>query len=376
MQVILKATTGCNGSCRYCAAAPEDGGTSTLPTDRLGSLFEAFLPWLQADATRRLGFLWHGGEPMLRGLPFFERAAAEQARVFGPHVDRVTNRIQSNLTLLTDAWLPFLKTFVKSIGTSYDPVDGIRGLTSGAPLAPRWLRAVESCRAAGIPVGVVYVVHRLSLDRGRDLYHYFRNLDSRGRMRFNPLYPEGRAAHGANDLSITPSDYGRFLVEVARAWWDDGRRTAVRPLSEWYAAWQDPGARRSCDSAGSCHTDLLGIGPDGAAWGCGRFADRGVDTWRLGNIYEDDLEILLSHPVRTELGRRGHALRDGEGECAACRYWNVCRGGCPAMAALLHGNPMRRSPYCEGRRMVFDFIAERLGQPATHAAPCASEAVP
>jgi uncharacterized protein len=361
MQVILKATTACNASCRYCSAVPDVNGGFRLKAHELGPLFETFRPWLAADPARTLSFVWHGGEPLLPGLAFFRRAADEQSRVFGPDANRVANRLQSNLTLLDEAWVAFLKGFVKSIGTSFDLVEGVRTTKHGGSVAGRWIEAVTACRQAGIPVGVVYVVHRGSLARAGDLYRFFRNLDERGRVRFNPLYPEGRAATGrTDDLAITAEEYGDFLVEVARLWWDDGRTAAVLPLKEWHDAWRG-GGRLSCDSSGSCQERFLGVGPDGSAWGCGRFVDHGDGAWRLGNVFRDDLETILSHPARTRLVSRDDGLR--EDGCAGCPYFAVCHGGCPMMAQLVHGDALRKTPFCEGRKKVYRFFEERLGPP-------------
>ena len=196
MQVILKSTTACNASCRYCSAVPDVEGGRRLEADALRPLFEAFAPWLAADPSRRLSFVWHGGEPLLPGLDWFRRAEEEQSRAFGEDRSRVANRLQSNLMVVDDAWVAFLRGFVKSIGTSFDVVEGVRTTRTGGPIARRWIAAVTACREAGIPVGVVYVVHKRSLPRARDIYHFFRNFDEQGRVRFNPLYPEGRAATG------------------------------------------------------------------------------------------------------------------------------------------------------------------------------------
>lgn len=365
MQVILKPTTACNGTCRYCAAASPGGGR-TMEADRLGPLFETLAPLLEASSTERLVFIWHGGEPMLPGLDFYRHAASEQERVFSAHRSRVVNVMQSNLGLLDEAWLDFLPGFVRSLGTSYDPIPGIRGLKDGTPLASRWLEALSACRRVGLGVGVVCVVHRQHLDRAADLYRFFRNLGTRGRVRFNPLYAEGDAK-GCEDLAITPEAYGTFLVDVAQAWWDDGRRATVLPLKEWCDAWVGTSNRLSCDSRGGCEERHLGIGPDGETYACGRFGDADAEEWRLGNVFEDDLATMLSSPARTRLAARGAGLLAGD--CAGCGWWSLCHGGCPMMARIYRGDALDRTWFCASRKAVFAFFEERLGPPRPLHAP-------
>ena len=219
MQVILKATTACNASCRYCSAVPDVNGGFRLKADELGPLFETFRPWLAADPTRTLCFVWHGGEPLLPGLPFFRRAADEQSRVFGPDAIRVANRLQSNLTLLDDAWVAFLKGFVKSIGTSFDLVEGVRTTRHGGSIAG----AVDRGRDG------------LSRGRHPGRRRLRRPSGARSRARETCTASSAISTSGAasgstrsipkaaprrvptDDLAITAEEYGDFLVEVAEA---------------------------------------------------------------------------------------------------------------------------------------------------------------
>jgi uncharacterized protein len=49
-------------------------------------------------------FHWHGGEPLLAGIDFYERAVALQ-RAFSSSGQVVTNTVQTNGTLLNDRWV-------------------------------------------------------------------------------------------------------------------------------------------------------------------------------------------------------------------------------------------------------------------------------
>ncbi len=363
MQVIIKPTRACNGTCVYCAATAALHDDMPLREERFGPLFEAFAPWLREDPNRKLSFIWHGGEPLMMGIDFYRKAMQEQERVFGDEVPRVGNIFQSNLTLLTEEWLPFLKRFVGSgIGTSFDVVEGVRGLNSGEPLAERWLPAVEMCRKAGIGVGVVYVVHRESLARAKEIYYFFRNLQPNSGVRYNPLYREGRAGEAdADDLGITPEEYGRFLVELATLWWEDGRRTSIAPISEWATAWEGRPELLCCESTGRCHETHLGLGPDGSAFTCGRHSDNKDESLRLGNVFEDPLSTILAHPARTVLAERSPKLR--EGFCRDCSYWSLCHGGCPMMARLYYDDSLRETYFCAARKAVYGYLEGKLGPP-------------
>ena len=339
-----------------------------FPKEQLGAMFDILAVWLAEDRSRRLGFTWHGGEPMLLGQEFYATVIQEQERAFGGERDRVRNNMQSNLSLVTEEGIACLHGLLSglSIGTSFDIVEGIRGLASRRHLPTQWFRAVRLLRRHGISVGVVYVVHRRSIARARDLYYFFRNLDPHMSVRFNPLYREGRArGEPAQPFWVTAEEYGGFLVKLFDTWMDDDMRTSVMPLTEWYNAWQGP-TRLCCDSSGKCHDSHIGIDPDGVVYGCGRFSDNAAHP--LGNIFEHDFQTILQHAPRRDLADR--SLRLLKGPCKDCRYWGMCRGGCPMMGWLYHGDLFRETYFCAARKRLFRRFEEVLGPPADYCRTC------
>ncbi len=63
-------------------------------------------------------FVWQGGEPTLLGLDFFKRVIAFQRPLAG--LKTINNVLQTNGTLLTDAWCLFLKKHNFMVGISLD----------------------------------------------------------------------------------------------------------------------------------------------------------------------------------------------------------------------------------------------------------------
>ncbi|NLE59808.1 MAG: radical SAM protein [Planctomycetes bacterium] len=367
MEIILKPTEACNGTCVYCSADGTLGKRKILPRDQLGRLFDIFAKWLRGDDRRNLRFLWHGGEPMLCGPDYYAEIMQQQQRAFGDHLDRIRNAMQSNLSLVDERWVPLLRDLLKdqAIGTSFDIVDGVRGLAGGKNLREIWVRAVSRLRRAGIRVGVVYVAHRKSLDRAAHIYRFFRNIGLH--VRVNPLYKEGRADSGQSQpLWITADQYGQFLVDLCNLWRADRMRWSIMPLMEWYRAWKGH-SRLCCDSRGMCHTSHLGINPDGAVFGCGRQSDHGAN--KLGNIFEADLDEMLRQREQGPLAGRSSGLRDGF--CRDCRFWELCHGGCPMMGLLYHGDMMRETYFCAARKRVFEHFEKLFGPPAVSDQPSA-----
>lgn len=363
MQVIIKPTEACNGTCVYCAASSTLDRKRMLRADRLGELFQAFNDWLARDERHQLRFTWHGGEPMLCGPEYYDRVIEEQHRVFGANLPRVGNSMQSNLTLINEKWIPRLHKLLdqRQVGTSFDIIEGIRGLACGRNLAELWIPAVKRLYQNGISVGAIYTVHKKSLGRARDLYYFFRNLGCLAGMRFNPLYREGRGGQETSEpIWITAEEYGQFLVELCKVWMADDMRFRVRPVEEWYHAWMGM-PRLCCDSKGDCHQTHIGINPNGDVYGCGRASDHRDN--RLGNIFENDLEEMLARWAHGPLASRAELLQATY--CHDCRYWELCHGGCPMMAYIYYGDLCRETYFCATRKLLLGHFEEVIGPPVT-----------
>ena len=372
LQVIVKPTSACNAKCTYCSATAQARG-GVLRAEQLGALFEPFAKWLRDRPHERLSFVWHGGEPMLLGPSYYETAQAEQERLFGDDVARVRNQMQTNLTLIDESWVPILTSFIDGgMSTSFDFVDGVRDLRNGMPLPEVWMRAVDVCRKAGIPIGVVYVVHRQSLPLAAPIFHFFKNMGSDVRVRLNPLYAAGRAGTSlAEPLAITPEEYGRFMLQICDLWIADFRRTRIFPLQEWYDAWGGQHGKLCCDSRGNCDKTHLGVSPNGDVFGCGRGSDAKRPEEHLGNVFQGDrVDDMLQRPARQELSTRGEVLL--KGHCGGCPYWSVCHGGCPQLAKLYTGTVLSPTHFCSGRKMVYEWFEARWGTPAPEPEPVAA----
>lgn len=102
LTVVIKPTNECNLSCKYCCVEKTaEQGRMTSAT-----LEKATEQIMTLPGTNRIRWIWHGGEPALMGVDFFEEAVTLQRRYLKGH--SVRNGIQSNATLIDDRFLEFL----------------------------------------------------------------------------------------------------------------------------------------------------------------------------------------------------------------------------------------------------------------------------
>jgi len=357
---IVKPTAACNGACIYCSAYKDDPSKlRKMSLEELQFLYSRLTEYVEATGLKKISILWHGGEPLLMGPRFFSEAADLSDQLTARTGVAMGHLIQSNITLVSDALVPVLRRLLgnRRLGTSYDPIAGIRLLKGNKSYDTLWRAGLDKLQAGGLNVGVVYVVHALSLKKAHEIYHQFKEMDLRGGLRFNPLYSEGLAKRSEH-LHITPRQWGEFLLDLWDAWNEDGRTIPVAPLDGWEALADGKKARLSCAFSGSCTKGFSGIEADGTVYSCGRSLDG--ELLPFGNIHDAPLaDILESDSRHAFLNRQEWLLM---GECAGCRWWSFCHGGCPNDAYLAYGDMMRKTYWCEGRKLFLDRrYAERTG---------------
>src|SRR5579864_3870326 len=98
----------CNLDCKYCFYLEKE---KLYPAERSWKMSDEVLEeyvrqYIEQQDAAEVSFAWQGGEPTLLGIDFFRRAVELQRRyAIGKTVH---NAIQTNGTLLDDAWGKFL----------------------------------------------------------------------------------------------------------------------------------------------------------------------------------------------------------------------------------------------------------------------------
>jgi uncharacterized protein len=114
------AGPACNLDCSYCFYIKKAGLFPAGSRCRMDdATLEVFVrDYIAAQATPEITFAWQGGEPTLPGVEYYRRAVELQQRYAGGK--RIHNALQTNGTLLNDAWGQFLRENRFLVGVSLD----------------------------------------------------------------------------------------------------------------------------------------------------------------------------------------------------------------------------------------------------------------
>lgn len=342
--LIVKATRLCNLRCTYCHDWRAGPG-QTMRFDVLARMTAAALRDPSHDAVT---FYWHGGEPSVLPLAYFQRALAVQAR-FAREGQQVRNVFQTNGTRISDALARFLSEYEFSAGISIDGPprlhDRRRRYVSGRGSFDDVARGIQTLRDHGVPTGVLMVVDEATLEIGPQAIFDFFIEQGIKTFGFNAVCPENQpdAAPGAPAHPyVAPAVMTEFMAGIFDLWLAHGDRDVhIREIDAILSRLAGQPARQ-CQFQGNCMGSYFIIEPDGEVAHCGLFV--GDPAYRLGNIRTDNFAALRAGPAMSALRR---ARQDELATTLACPEFGICNGWCPHQSYLSRRHdPSHRAECC------------------------------
>ena len=368
--LILQATPFCNIDCSYCYL-PERDSTArmSVATARLAARR------LREDGLlgRSLTVVWHAGEPLAMPIAFYDEAIAAIAGEIGAHCD-ITHSVQTNATLIDDAWCTLFERHGIAVGVSVDGPralhDAHRRTRSGGGTFDRVLRGMAALRAHGIPFHAIAVVTDATLADPDAFCEFF---EAHGITELGCNFDEAEGAHRASSLAGREAAHAAFiarLLERAQA----GGALRVRELQTAFALIAEPLPRvRWRGNTWPANTQALpfAIVSVAANGDFGSFSPEllgqpsaAYGDFVLGNVAR---ESYLASTASARFERLWADIARGIAACErGCAHFGFCGGGAPANKFYENGDlASTETLYC--RTMVkrpFDAVLARLERDA------------
>ncbi|MEH0935716.1 cyclophane-forming radical SAM peptide maturase AmcB [Micromonospora psammae] len=314
--VVMQPTTLCNLDCVYCYL-PHRSADRRMPVAVAEAVAAAVAPWATAG---RFSVVWHGGEPLAAGR---EHLAALIAP-FGPDVE---HHVQTNATLIDDAWCAFFAEHRVRVSVSVDGPrerNDERVTRAGRPAYDRIRRGIGALRRHGLPFSALAVVSRPAPGLATELYDYFLELGAEV-LGVNIEETEGvNTRTNARDAAAVTA----FWAELVAAW-RRAPRIHLREV-EWslrYAAAVLDGTAdgllpRRLDPIPTVGHDgsVVVLSPELAGFTDARYGD-----FSSGNVLTTPLGEILAGAARTPWV--GEFLAGVEACRSTCPYFGFCGGG-------------------------------------------------
>jgi len=385
MHIVVKPIgPACNLDCEYCFYLEKDalygaGKVFRMPDTVLSSFIRKYV---EAQPTPVVEFVWQGGEPTLPGIDFFRRVVELQRPYAGQKT--ITNSLQTNGTLLDDAWCRFLKQHNFMVGLSLDGPreihDRYRRDRAGNGTFDAVMHGLRLLQKHGVEYNVMASVARETARQPLEVYRFFKSVGVEF-IQFVPIIerlPDDSArelglrlaAPAALDRqernrevtpwTVAPEEYGDFLIAIYEEWVRTDVGTVFVMNFEWVLNAWIGNPSPVCVHARRCGRSLV-LEHNGDLFACDHYV---YPEYRLGNIMSDDLAGMVDRSVRSGFGTAKETALPTW--CGTCEVLPACRGGCPKhrFAATFQGEPGLHY-LCAGYKRFFRHIRKYLRVMAT-----------
>jgi uncharacterized protein len=306
--------------------------------------------------SRRMDFVWHGGEPLLLKPSFYREVADLQHGILGPAGIPFTNSVQTNLSFLTDDLVECLKSSYTHVGVSIDLFGGQRVNTAGQCAEENVLANMQILKDAEVRFGCITVLSQVTAPYVNDIYHFFEDIDTS--FRLLPIYRTGYS--GQQDrLALTNAEIVTAFRHAIDLWFASNSGIHVRPIEGYITNVLRRLDRGRCTlhKYDKLKAEVVYIvDTDGSLYSN---ADAYDAQFLHGNIFEESLRCMKQsdnylRAVAAAQGRMGAT-------CTGCRFHGACSG-----YFMGEATPEERSHDEEGRlecgvaKPAQDYIEEIL----------------
>jgi len=345
-QVVLQPTSLCNLNCSYCYVPNRRDAAKMTPETLEAVVSKTLRSSLVNDAVE---FLWHAGEPLTAGLPHYELAVRLIEKYARPGL-QVVKSIQTNGTLVDDAWSEFFVANKFSIGLSVDgPAylhDASRVDWAERPSHARVMAGYRTLARHGIRPGAICVLRRESLRYPDEIFDFFVQNGFRS-VGFNVEEVENRNLISTLTLdgpgSTVRDEYRLFAERLYELWLQDPTRIAIREFVDL----QSVIGQKLLDRAYIRHPletqplaivtvqkngDMSTFSPEFAGGQSAEFAN-----FVVGNINQvTEIEDVLGSPIFQAVAAEVAAGIDACSE--SCMWFDLCGGAYTSNKFFEHGS--------------------------------------
>lgn len=361
---IFVVTNACNMQCVYCQAQNGEVRPNGFMSKETAK--KAVEIALQSP-TDHLQFEFQGGEPLLNFdiIKFIVEYSQELCR--GKRIDY---SLVSNLTLLNDEMLEFIKCNNISISTSLDGNEFLhdknRPYCDGRGTFDDVKASLQRVRDAGLHVGALQTTTRGSLSNWREIIDTYIEcgFDS---ISLRPLTPLGCANKDWDVVGYTPDEFLTFyrnafdyILEINKyRYFREGISSIFfRKILEGYGV-NYMELRSPCGAA----LGQIAYYYDGNIYTCdeGRMvSEMGDQSFCLGNVFTSDYDSLMDCDVCKVVC--SSSTLESLPSCSDCVYQPYC-GVCPVVNYALDNDIFEKTPNnyrCKINKGMLDIIFEKL----------------
>lgn len=317
-------------------------------------LLEQFFAQYLELFSGHLFIIWHGGEPLLAGIRYFEHIIELETKYL-KEGQTIKNAIQTNATLIDDEWATFFKAHDFKVGVSLDggreSHDRFRLDYRERGSFDRVMRGIKVLRRHGIEPGIIQALTHDNIVHAREDFNFFANILRIKRWGVNNFLDVNAINQKMLNQSITNKELTAFLKTYINLWiTQNDEQLQTREIENFMSGVLGKRAS-SCTFNGAC-SGYFCLEYDGKIYPCDHFSNR--TEFLLGDLTSQSLLKILNGPTRLKYAEDVNTLHP---DCIVCEWRQACHNGCTAHR--LKG-VSGKYYFCETRKTVFGYLKNKL----------------
>lgn len=362
--VVIQPTTFCNLDCDYCYL-PDRQLKYKLSLDLLEPIFKNIFS--SQFVGEKFTVVWHAGEPLTVPIAFYESAFQKINQLneeLKSNRCSISHSIQTNGTLIDQAWCNLIKKYKVKIGVSLDgPAfihDAHRKTKKGIGTHASIMRGISLLQESNIDFNVIAVLTKDSLDYPDELFNFF--LEQKIKyVGFNIEEIEGinkASSFGDVDIEERYRAFMQRFYELVKGTNGELRIREFENIRDFIYEKIDatkgqftPFSMLNIKYNGEFSTfspELLSI------------ESSTYEDFILGNILHDSLESVCKTDKFQEMNQD---IQAGVSLCKqSCRYFSLCGGGAPSNKYFENGSfRTSETMYCRyTKKVITDIVLEDI----------------
>ncbi|MFW9878578.1 MAG: anaerobic sulfatase maturase [Candidatus Thorarchaeota archaeon] len=359
--LIKPASADCNLRCEYCFYIDHLDKIKKNPRMSYEVLEKMISSYMQTDQNNQYAFGWQGGEPLIMGLKFFQKAIDLQKR-YAPPRAIISNGLQTNGTLITQNLAQFLGEYKFLLGVSLDGPADVHDYyrkTIGQN-ASHYLviRGIEELKRNNVEFNILILVNNENVKKAKEIYNYLK-----GQGFFYHQYipcVEFDENFIPKPFSITGEEWGEFLCDLFDEWIkEDIKRISIRhfdSIIEYLVNRQ----YNACYMGKNCCKYFV-VEYDGSVYPCDFFVREDL---LLGNVLENNWEDIIDSLIYRKFGFNKSKWSKN---CLNCPFMELCNGDCQKFRDGSFQKANHQSFLCKGWKRFYthalpslEYIAEKI----------------
>lgn len=336
----------CNLHCEYCFYNAREQSKKTIMSEQL---LDKFIYEYLNLFSGKVNFIWHGGEPLLAGIPFFEGVMKLQKK-YAKKDQIIRNSIQTNATLVNEEWANFFKVNNFKVGVSIDgnlkSHNEFRKNKRGEGSFENVINGIRILQKHTVRLGFIQTLTRANIANLDDDFKYFVETLGVRSWGINHYFEQDSGLDIVKQR-IDNKQLKEYLKRCIDLWLtQNDPNLRLREIDHFIAGVLGKNIN-SCSFNGTC-TSYFCLSYDGKIYPCDRFSEQ--EKYLLGDLTWQALIEILNGNARLQYATD---VNDIPTDCAKCNWLKGCNNGC---AHHRLGNIKGKYVFCETRQDMFRYL--------------------